>query len=335
MSRRRSTAALAACALAASAAAVEAQPAASPSDIWFAVAADPAQRAAVVAAVTADLARTPLGHGVHFVAPDEVPSTAWPRPPLAVVEVAFDGRGAAPEIVLAHGQGAVSPGWLVHAAARGLAAAGDPARLEARRPRWLGQLVARGMRRLPAGAADEALAAGVAAVGLRLREADAAATRDLAAVARRLDGLDGRPRFDDQYLMLGGRVWPRRDLYWLGLGLWLPLYWRGRRRAGRPFRWLFLVAWLVAPAVATLLLSLPALAAVAAPRARGLRRAWALAPVALYGGLLATDLATGARPVVALVPGALVLAALVTFLGLLDPPAAAPAGDAAARPEPV
>ena len=53
-----------------------------------------------------------------------------------------------------------------------------------------------------------------------------------AAVIRRLDALEGRPRWEEEYLAFGGRVWIRRDLLWIGLALWIALVLRGR-----PGRW--------------------------------------------------------------------------------------------------
>ena len=33
---------------------------------------------------------------------------------------------------------------------------------------------------------------------------------------RRIDALEGRPRWEEEYLALGGRVFIRRDLLWIG-----------------------------------------------------------------------------------------------------------------------
>ena len=87
----------------------------------------------------------------------------------------------------------------------------------------------------------------------------------IASIARRLDGLDGRPLDEDQYLVAFGRVWLRRDLLWLCFGAWALLAvtaWRRHRGgSGRPpvaefaFRALFLVSTLATPIfTATLLL---------------------------------------------------------------------------------
>ena len=53
-----------------------------------------------------------------------------------------------------------------------------------------------------------------------------------AAVVRRLDALEGRPRWEEEYLAFGGRVWIRRDLLWIGLALWIALVLRRSRGAG-------------------------------------------------------------------------------------------------------
>jgi hypothetical protein len=96
-------------------------------------------------------------------------------------------------------------------------------------------------------------------------------TTAVTAAVRRMDRLAGRPVQDDEYLVLFNRVWIRRDLYWMGLGFWLLLAFRGRPRGARfasaeersrawrshlpgvLFRALFLASVLLAPVLAVLL----------------------------------------------------------------------------------
>jgi hypothetical protein len=87
-----------------------------------------------------------------------------------------------------------------------------------------------------------------------------------------LDGLAARPIWQTEYLVLFGRVWPRRDLVWVGFGLWVLMVWRGlpgswrqrspgaRRQVGRAYlpgfvlRMAFLVSLLMVPVFASMLL---------------------------------------------------------------------------------
>jgi hypothetical protein len=117
-------------------------------------------------------------------------------------------------------------------------------------------------------------------------------TTATAAAVRRLDRLAGRPLPEDQYLVAGGRVWLRRDLYWAGFLLWglLVLHFRPRRtragetpeerlsrqRAGLPgfaFRMLLLLAIFVTP-VFSVLLYPAALLAHLPPRRPARRGLW-------------------------------------------------------------
>jgi hypothetical protein len=282
-------------------------------DVWFSIDGEPAVRAATIEATRSDLARTPLRHGVRFGAPAASSSA---RNVLALVEVSLVDDLPGPRIVLAHGDGVTTPGWLVHALLRGLEAVGAHAELGWGPVAWIDQLVARSTRSKPAGVAAEALVAGRPAVGLRLPAGagPAAAGAQLAAIARRLEGLDGYPPFEDRYLVAAGRVWLRRDLYWLGLPLWLLLFWRRRGRPGRELRWLVLASWLVAPAFAVVLLLPPAMAAALAPERRGAWRLAMLGPGVLFVARFAAAVAAGQRPTVALVPAVLVMASLAAYV---------------------
>jgi len=239
---------------------------------------------------------------------------------IAMLEIELYGGSDEPRVELAQAAELVSPGWLVHALLRAGATVGLGVDVVDGRSSWIGQLVARSTRRLPAGPADRALALGVPSLRLLLPDlfsvgaAGDDASLLTAALVRRLDGLDGRPVWEDEFLVAAGRVWLRRDLYWLGLALWLLLYWRGRGLPGREFRWLFLVAWLVVPVFAAVLLTVPA--AVAAWRPGG--RRWiglvGLVPAALFGLRLIAVLLDGHQLVVAGLPAALVVAAMGAFI---------------------
>jgi len=119
----------------------------------------------------------------------------------------------------------------------------------------------------------------------------------VAATTRRLDRLSDRPRQEAEYLVLGGRVWIRRDLVWVGFLIWILLVWRGlpgswrqrpaseRRQVGRTylpgfvFRMLFLLAVFLIPTFACLLLFPVAILALAGsgPTARMRRLFYLLA----------------------------------------------------------
>ena len=201
----------------------------------------------------------------------------------------------------------------------------------------MGQLLGRHGRLRALSGAEPFLAAGLPALTLAGGGAEAGWPAILAATVRRLDALAGRPRDDDVYLALGGRVWTRRDLYWAGLAIWgalvvagLPGPWRGaasrvRRRRGRRylpgfgFRVLFLAALLSAP-VATLALAAPACLLTLAPARWGrpaFLRLLAVVPTLVFAGYWAVALLDGrvavwpAQPLrLALVMGAVVLAAM-------------------------
>jgi hypothetical protein len=300
-------------------------------EIWYSIRAPSEVRDELIRDLGRELARTPQRRRPRFFDASEaldLRSLEHGRANvLALLEVAFnDGRnGSGLTVGISHADDRLSPGWLVHAILR----AADTVRVRASvvdsRSSWTGQLVARSTRRLPAGQANEALAAGVPAAVLLLPSAALEAggeaslqdgNRLLAAVTRRLDGLDGPPVFEDEYLVAAGRVWLRRDLYWLCLGLWLLLFWRDRSRqpkgAGREFRWLFLVASLVAPVFASVLLTLPAAAAAWRPRMRWLALG-ALAPAGVYAIRLSIVLLAGARVTIDAIPAVLVASTLGVF----------------------
>ena len=206
------------------------------------------------------------------------------------------------------------PAWLAHVALEGARAAGS--RLAIGDPRWPlpGQLLGRHGRARTATGAEAFLAAGMPALTLAGEGPRSGWASLLAATVRRLDALAGRPRDDDVYLALGGRVWSRRDLYWAGLGVFvalvvggLPGRWRGtasdqRQARGRRYlpgfllRMLFLALALTLP-VSTLLLMAPAALLTLAPaRRRGvtlLLRVLSAAPVLLFAGYWALELAGG------------------------------------------
>lgn len=191
------------------------------------------------------------------------------------------------------GKRTVSPSWLVHAVLQGAETSGFPVVVLDRRWSSFAQLAVRcavptllsdGRRFLESGVPSVTVSdlpmteprghhsgpGGHAATvdEVRLR----AWTHFLAATTRRLGALAGPPTWETEYLVLGSRVWIRRDLVWAGFFLWILLVWRGlpgswrqrdsgdRRRMGRSylpglaFRMLFLVAVFLVPTFATILL---------------------------------------------------------------------------------
>lgn len=290
-------------------------------EIWVAISAAGAARDALITEVGRELARTPQRHRLRFVGEADLGEPA-DRAVLAVFELVLDPSLATARIELARAEGVATPGWLLHAVLQAAEVVGLELGVSDRRSSWIGQLVARSTRRAVPAAADAALASGYPSALLRLpvgrdggtgAQGISAPARLLSALSRRLDGLDTAPLFEDEFLVAGGRVWLRRDLYWSVLLLWLVLYWRGRRRPGREFRWAFLVAALVTPAFALVLAGLPA--AVAAWRPKRLLLYWvALSPVALYGLKFLLAIAGDRRPVADLVPALVVTAALAIFV---------------------
>ena len=154
------------------------------------------------------------------------------------------------------GERVTTPGWLVDAALDGGRAAGWP--LHVGDPRWPlpMQLLLRGTRVLFGADSGAFLEQGIPAVTLsdssffaldpafhrpvdtidRLDRGRLEAwTRAVAAMVRRLDGLDGRPAPEDEYLVLAGRVWSRWALAGIGLALAALLVVRYRVPRAWPF----------------------------------------------------------------------------------------------------
>ncbi|HWM94637.1 MAG TPA: M28 family metallopeptidase [Thermoanaerobaculia bacterium] len=298
---------------------------------------DDASGCGVVIAAAADLARTPLEHTVRVVLFDaeEVGlkgSQGWVAslPParrdrilanLNVEMVGWSGS-AGPTIhvfpVEVKGERTMAPGWLVHFLLRSGEAVGWRYEMSDIKMSMLAQLILRTARVRLGADANSFQEQGIPALSVSdssllamdpafHRPTDTAQRLDPArmgrwteavtAAVRRMDRLAGRPIPEDEYLALFGRVWLRRDIYWMGLALWLLLLFRGRpgrwrfdsaeertregwRYApGFAFRWLFLAALFLAPVLAVLLF--PAALLAAFPP----KRTWARV-LALTGGLL-------------------------------------------------
>jgi hypothetical protein len=214
------------------------------------------------------------------------------------------------------GKRTTTPGWLVDAALAGGRSAGWPLHVaDPRRPLAM-QLLLRGTRVRFGADSGAFLERGIPAVTLsdssffamdpayhkpvdRAGRLDAgrleAWTRAVAATVRRLDGLEGRPRPDDEYLVLAGRVWSRWALAGIGLALAALLVVRYRFPPGWPFPVLLAAACLIAPTLALPLLAPAALLAFVRPgRPAGFRGGWralwtflGLLPLVLYVLLLA------------------------------------------------
>lgn len=296
---------------------------------------DDASGCGVVIAAAADLARTPLDHTVRVVLFDAEEtglqgSRGWVRglsparrdlilANLNVEMVGWAG-GRGPTIhtfpVESGGRRSLAPAWLVHALLRSGEAVGWRYEMSDNRLPLLAQLLLRTTRMKLGSDANSFQEHGIPALSVSdssllvmdpafHRATDKPGRLDLvrlerwtdavAAAVRRLDRLSGRPRPDDEYLVLFSRVWPRLDFYWMGLALWVlllfrgrPGHWRfrsreesvreGRRYApGFVFRWLFLLSFLVAPVLAAL--TYPAALIAAFPP----RRTWSRALLALAG----------------------------------------------------
>lgn len=148
---------------------------------------------------------------------------------------------------------ALAPGWLVHSVLKSGEAVAWPFSVADNRFPLLGQLVARSMEIRYGSDSEPFLERGIPSVTLSdssllaldpayHKPTDTAGrldarrldrwTQATAAAVRRLDALAGRPLPEDQYLAIGGRIWLRRDLMWVGFLLWVLLVFRGR-----PGRW--------------------------------------------------------------------------------------------------
>jgi hypothetical protein len=249
------------------------------------------------------------------------------------------------------------PAWLAHAVVRSSAAIGAPISVATGRWSPFGQLRARAFSPTDRSDADAFVAAGIPAATLtevdRLRPdphrhlpTDAAARLDAGALERgvnrltaatlRLDALAGRPRDDDRYLAVAGRILSRRDLYWINLLAWtalvlagIPGRWRGtaageRRRSARAYlpgfaaRFLYLAAILALPVFSTVLLLPAALVGAASVRLRlpaKVAVALAALPWALLTGVAAWAAAGGRLGSPAGAPAAWLL--LVGAFGLM------------------
>ncbi|HEX3129758.1 MAG TPA: M28 family peptidase [Thermoanaerobaculia bacterium] len=307
---------------------------------------DDASGCGVAIAAAADLARTPLEHTVRVVLFDAEEAglkgskgwvaslaTAQRDRILADLNVEMVGWAGSAGPTLhsfpmdVKGEWTLAPAWLVHFLLRsGDAVDWHYGMSDAQAP-FLAQLVLRSARIRLGADANAFTAQGIPAISvsdsslLRMdpayhRPTDTPARLDPArmegwttavtAAVRRMDRLAGRPVQDDEFLVLFNRVWSRRDLYWLGIGLWLLLAFRGRPRGARfataeersmawhrhlpgvLFRALFLAAVLLSPVLSVLLFPLGLLAAFPP------KKTWArisalvvgLLPLLLFAGAL-------------------------------------------------
>ena len=307
---------------------------------------DDASGCGVVIAAAADLARTPLEHTIRVVLFDAEEtglkgSRAWvaalPQAQrdriLANLNVEMVGWAGSkgPTIhafpVEARGEKTMAPGWLVHSLLRSGEAVGWEYEVIDNRASLLAQLVLRTSRVRLGADANSFQEQGIPALSVSdsallamdpafHKPTDTAARLDparmdrwtvaVSAAVRRLDRLAGRPRSEDDYLVLFGRVWLRRDIYWVGLVLWILLLIRGRpgrwrfrtkeesvregwRYApGFAFRWLFLLAVFLAPVLAVLLFPAALIAAFPPKRtwARLLLSFAGLLPLLTYAAAL-------------------------------------------------
>lgn len=307
---------------------------------------DNASGCGVVIAAAADLARTPLDHTVRVVLFDaeEVGlkgsqgwvaglSSAQRDRILADLNVEMVGWAGSPGPTIhsfpmeVKGEWTLAPAWLVHFLLRSGDAVGWEYGMSDAEAPFLAQLVLRTARVRLGADANAFTAQGIPALSvsdsslLRLdpafhRPTDTPERLDRArlegwttavtAAVRRMDRLAGRPVQDDEFLVLFGRVWSRRDLYWLGIGLWLLLAFRGRPRGARfataeersrawrghlpgvLFRALFLASVLLSPVLSVLLF--PAgLVAAFPPKRTGVRIAavlLGLLPLLIFAGAL-------------------------------------------------
>lgn len=291
-----------------------------------------------------------------------------------MVGSADDGRPGVVHIVAAGGVGSrvSTPAWLVHALMRAADSTGWPIVVLDSRWSWLAQLAVRITRPLRVSdsrsfleaeipsvtLSDQTLTGGwlspAETVGMPAR-VDPGRLRSwsefVSSVARRLDGMEGRPAWQNEYLVAFGRVWIRRDLVWVGFGLWVLMVWRGlpgawrrrtsgeRRRVGRAylpgfaFRMTFLAALLLAPTFAAILLyPLGLLALLGRPGELGAQQAICLlgaVPTLLFAGFLAVGQWAGwfALENTAVLPATLVLLTLASYAAWqLGPTPAAEAG---------
>ncbi|HYO13643.1 MAG TPA: hypothetical protein VE685_10660 [Thermoanaerobaculia bacterium] len=290
----------------------------------------------VVLAAVADLRRTPLRHTLRVVFFDGeardllAGSRGWVEDLgperrdriLAALTVDKGGRPASVGPILqilsasgAGGQRVFTPAWLAHFLLRSARVSDWSLSLAGDRFPVVGQLVLRSVNASQVAAGNSFLERGIPAVSLA--DGDPRHLERLshlvAAAVRQLDSLAGRPISEDRYLVVLGRVWPRRDLLWAGFLLWVLLVFRGRpgrwrgtsaAEHGRQmrtylpgflFRVLLLLALFLAPVFSVLLFPAAALALV--PPRRGWTRAvWILLgflPFLVYLGALGNALRGG------------------------------------------
>ena len=261
------------------------------------------------------------------------------RPLILDLGVAADGPGAgsvsADRESAGLGRGTKSPAWLVHSALRAGEASGFPLSVASARQSLATQILMRSVTTPFSSDRRTLLAAGIPAVLLSdfsvhapsrvYHSGEDTAPRlsaqrlgswslTVAALVRRLDALEGRPRWEDEYLVWARRVWIRRDLMWVGFLLWVamifrmrPGRWAGvsseeRRLRGRVylpgflFRGGFLGVTLWFPAVGGPLiypLALAALVKPSSPRMRGWLQIAAMAPTAFWLGMISVAVMRG------------------------------------------
>lgn len=312
---------------------------------------DDASGCGVVIAAAADLARTPLEHTVRVILFDaeEVGlrgSRGWVQgltparrdrilANLNVEMVGWEGS-AGPTIhtfpVEVRGERTLAPGWLVHFLLRSGDAVEWRYSMSDTALPLLAQLVLRTARVRLGADANSFQAQDIPALSVSdssLLTMDPAHhkpidtpsrldperlgrwTEAVAAAVRRMDRLAGRPLPEDEYLVAFGRVWIRRDLYWIGLVLWVLLLFRGRPSRWRfasaqersregwryapgfLFRLLFLLAVFLVPVLAVLLF--PAALLAAFPPRRTWLRIFAsvagLLPLLVYAAALTAAIA--------------------------------------------
>jgi len=259
----------------------------------------------------------------------------------------------------------VSPAWLVHAVLRGAEASSFPVVVLDGNWSWFAQLAVRCS--MPSRLSDSRRFLESEVPSVTISDLPLTSTRShevdededlgsldperlrgwaltLAAIARRLDSLEGRPAGETEYLVLGGRVWIRRDLIWVGFVVWVLSVWRGlpgpwrrrdsmtRRQAGRSylpgfaFRMLFILAVFLIPTFAAILLYPVGVLALLGTRDRTRSRLTpcflAVTPTVLFILWLAYGQMAGWFTLdrSALLPATLVLLNLATFCSWqLDP----------------
>lgn len=259
---------------------------------------DDASGCGVVVAAAADLARTPLDHTVRVILfdaeeaglrgsrgwVDSLPAGRRDRI-LANLNVEMVGwKGSqGPTIhtfpVQVGEERTLAPGWLVHFLLRSGEAVGWPYAVSDAQAPLLAQLVLRSAGVRLGADSNSFLKQGIPALSVSdssLLAMDPAFhkamdthqrldagrldrwTVAVAAAVRRMDKLTGRPIPEDEYLAAFGRVWLRREIYWIGLAIWIVMVFRGARHGrryvpGYLFRVLFLAAVFLAPVFSVLL----------------------------------------------------------------------------------